>query len=135
VGIICLTRDNLTEPWLLFEAGALSKTKDAYVCTLLLDVAHTDIEQPLAQFQHTTVAKPDLLALLHTLNLVVRNAGGRSLTEIDFEEVFELFWPGLETMLKAIPRSARTPARSTSADGVGTTPRGHMPLSVPSVLP
>ena len=36
---------------------------------------------------------------------------------------------------RAPSRSARTPARRTSADGVGTTPRGHMPLSVPSVLP
>jgi len=36
---------------------------------------------------------------------------------------------------RAPSRSARTPARRTSADGVGTTPRGHMPLWVPSVLP
>ena len=36
---------------------------------------------------------------------------------------------------RAPSRSARTPARRTSDDGVGTTPRGHMPLSVPSVLP
>lgn len=38
VGIICLTRDNLTAPWILFEAGAISKSKDAHVCTFLLDV-------------------------------------------------------------------------------------------------
>jgi len=36
---------------------------------------------------------------------------------------------------RAPSRSGRTPARRTSADGVGTTPRGHMPLSGPSVLP
>jgi len=36
---------------------------------------------------------------------------------------------------RAPSRSAPTLARRTSADGVGTTPRGHMPLSVPSVFP
>ena len=25
VGVVCLTPENLTEPWLLFEAGAISK--------------------------------------------------------------------------------------------------------------
>ena len=24
-GVVCLTKENLTEPWILFEAGALSK--------------------------------------------------------------------------------------------------------------
>jgi len=28
VGVICLTRDNLEKPWILFEAGALSKSFD-----------------------------------------------------------------------------------------------------------
>ncbi len=37
VGIICLTPENLTAEWILFEAGALSKTLDAKtrVCTYL----------------------------------------------------------------------------------------------------
>ena len=53
IGIICLTKDNYNKPWLLFEAGALSNTKDAHVCTFLYDVNDTDIEDPLAQFQFT----------------------------------------------------------------------------------
>jgi hypothetical protein len=38
VGIICLTPENLSAPWLLFESGALSKTLDkgTLVCTYLL---------------------------------------------------------------------------------------------------
>jgi hypothetical protein len=33
VGLICLTPENLSAPWLLFEAGAISKTLDkAFVC-------------------------------------------------------------------------------------------------------
>ena len=48
-GIVCLTRDNLEAPWVLFEAGALSKLKAAHVCTLLLDnLRPGDVEGPLA---------------------------------------------------------------------------------------
>jgi hypothetical protein len=31
--VSCLTPENLNEPWLLFEAGALSKKDGAQVCT------------------------------------------------------------------------------------------------------
>src|SRR5580700_539848 len=42
VGIICLTPENLTAPWVLFEAGALSKKateSGARVCTYLHGVS------------------------------------------------------------------------------------------------
>jgi hypothetical protein len=107
IGIICLTRDNLTEPWLLFESGALSKTKDAYVCTFLLDIPHTEIEQPLAQFQHTTAEQEVVRALAHTLNDVVSANGDRALGEADLEEVFDLFWPNLQKKLSAIPAAGK----------------------------
>ena len=38
VGIVCLTPGNLSEPWILFEAGALSKTTGSSVCTFLFDL-------------------------------------------------------------------------------------------------
>src|ERR1041385_5391648 len=43
VGIICLTRDNMRSPWLLFEAGALAKMLDAKICTFLLDLTAADV--------------------------------------------------------------------------------------------
>src|SRR5262249_46663848 len=51
-GIICLTPSNLRAEWILFEAGALSKTiKDTFVCPFLIDLKPTDLRGPLAQFQ------------------------------------------------------------------------------------
>ncbi len=48
IGIICLTKDNLDKPWILFESGALSKNFDkAHVCTLLFNVDTTDLKGPL----------------------------------------------------------------------------------------
>src|SRR5438270_7602022 len=53
VGIICLNKENLSSEWIIFEAGALSKTTDAHVCTFLMDLKPADIKPPLGQFQHT----------------------------------------------------------------------------------
>jgi hypothetical protein len=38
VGIVCLSPENLAAPWILYEAGALSKTIDekTRLCTYLL---------------------------------------------------------------------------------------------------
>ena len=54
IGLICLTPENLNEPWILFEAGALSKTQDARVCTFLLGgLKKSSLKNPIAMFQAT----------------------------------------------------------------------------------
>jgi hypothetical protein len=51
-GIICLTKENIGSPWVLFEAGSLAKSlQDSTVVPLLLDLDFTEISGPLAQFQ------------------------------------------------------------------------------------
>lgn len=102
VGVFCLTRDNLQAPWILFEAGAISKTKDAYAFTLLLDIAPADVEQPLGQFQHTVATEGDMLRLVRDINFAVERAGEKSLPERDLEEMFKTLWPRLEADLNKI---------------------------------
>jgi hypothetical protein len=102
VGIICVTKENLNENWILFEAGALSKTKDAYVCTFLLDLKSTDIEEPLASFQHTTFEKEDIRKLMDTINETVEKSRERSLREDLLNSTFDKFWSGIEAKLKDI---------------------------------
>lgn len=92
-GIICLTPGNLHEDWILFEAGALSKTlTNTYVCPLLFDLEPSDVKGPLAQFQAVRANKDGLLTLLKTLNSA---SGENSRTESQIQEAFEVWWPKL----------------------------------------
>jgi hypothetical protein len=99
VGIVCLTATNLSAPWILFEAGALSKTKGSYVCTFLLDVTPADVEPPLAQFQHTVFQKEEVFKLMQTINGLVESNRERSLGAENLAKVFEKFWPDLKKEL------------------------------------
>jgi hypothetical protein len=107
VGIICLTADNTNKPWILFEAGALSKTlPDTYVCPLLFDLRPSDIEGPLAQFQATVIDKEDLRHLTNTINQAQGPGGLLTRTDV-LDKTFDLAWPELERELSAIPHVPR----------------------------
>jgi hypothetical protein len=100
-GIICLTPENYQKPWILFEAGALSKSLDsALVCPILLDMDFSALKGPLAQFQALQFKKSDLLKLLKTINGKTEKA----MTERKLEEAFEVWWPKLEAQIKQIPK-------------------------------
>ena len=68
IGIFCVTPENMLSPWLLFEAGALSKVHDARVCPLLIGVPGEEIESPLSQFQATVFNREEMFALATSLN-------------------------------------------------------------------
>lgn len=99
-GIICLTPDNLKSTWIHYEAGALSKTKDASIWTFLLSLKPSDVKQPLGRFQHTLAEKADVLKLLKSINTKLVEVGIDSLKEVLLEEIFEESWPKLESKLQ-----------------------------------
>jgi hypothetical protein len=105
VGLICLTPENLSAPWILFEAGALAKTLDkTFVCPYLLDLQFADIRDPLAQFQATRAEKEDTRKLLHTINRAVSGvANEQALSEMRLNTAFEKWWPDLERTPQCIP--------------------------------
>jgi hypothetical protein len=113
-GIVCLTRDNLNSPWIHFESGALAKTEGTLLCTFLLDLKPTDVKDPLAWFQATTTDEVEVRKLIHDLNNLVGNAGGRKLPQKDIDEVFDTFWPSLRDKLDKIlsMKTKPTPART-----------------------
>lgn len=100
VGLICLTPENLDAPWILFEAGALSKTLDkTYLCPYLFQVEPTDIKGPLIQFQATKANKDDTKKLIHTINQAL---GDIKISKEKLDEAFEVWWPKFEKSLKDI---------------------------------
>lgn len=110
VGIICITSENQSAAWLLFEAGALSKALDSSrVCPLLLDIEPTDLKGPLSQFQSTRTNKSDIRALLTTLNRQLETP----VAEAHLDTLHEALWPKLEAMLKAAAEATSTPKPAT----------------------
>lgn len=106
VGIICLTQENKNRPWILFEAGALAKgLSTSRVCTLLIDLESKDIEDPLAQFNHTLPVKDNMLELVKTLN---NSLGNNSLDFRILEQVFETYWPQFEDEFQRIKEETKS---------------------------
>jgi hypothetical protein len=105
VGIVVLTQENKDRPWILFEAGALAKgLSTTRVCTLLVDLAPKDIDDPLAQFNHTTPDKDGMKNLVLTLNGVL---GEQRLRDRTIAEVFETYWPQFELAFENVRETTK----------------------------
>jgi hypothetical protein len=129
VGIFCMTAENLVAPWLLFEAGAISKSEDAHVCTLLVGLKPSDVAPPLGTFQHTLPEKADIHRLVQTINRRVTEAGEKGLEDRILDRAFEIYWPELEVMLTGIagrvePRAAKRRSSEEILDEVLGAVRG-----------
>ena len=101
IGIICVTAENETAPWILFEAGALSRTV-AHECVIpyLLGITPTEVVGPLVQFQAAVAQRSDTFKVVSTIN---QTLGEMALSESRLERSFNAWWPELEQMLAAIP--------------------------------
>lgn len=115
VGIICVTPENQAEPWLNFEAGAISKKigKDrlSRVAPYLLNMKNEDLRQPLGQFQSKVADRDGTFELVRMVN----GAQEKPLADPVLKATFDLWWPELEGKLKEIAQKAHplTPKRSS----------------------
>lgn len=99
IGIVCLTQENKSSPWILFEAGALAKgLADTRVCTLLVDLTPTDIQPPLSMFNATIPNKEGIWTLVRQVNVGLKE---RALDEETLETAFKTYWPQFESGLQA----------------------------------
>lgn len=104
-GIVCVTPDNHDRPWLMFEAGALSKAVDeARVCPYLFGLSSSQLQGPLVQFQAKAADKDGTRRLVLDINRAIE----RPINENLLLESFDLWWPRLEAVLQQIPVPAST---------------------------
>jgi len=105
IGLLCLTRDNMNNPWILYEAGALSKKMDkSRVCPILFGLEPTDLKGPLTTFQTTKFIKDDFKKLVSTIN---NSSEEPKLQSSNLNKVFEKWWPELEEKIKDILTSQK----------------------------
>lgn len=104
-GIICLAPDNLISPWILFEAGALTKHIDGRVCSLLLaGLTPTDVTGPLSQFQNRIFNQEEFKKLFQDINSKIP----KPLEHGRLNTVFEKWWPDIEAKYKEISTKSTT---------------------------
>jgi serine/threonine protein kinase len=100
VGIVCITPENAREPWLNFEAGALSRAigDDMRVCPYCYDLKRAQLENPLAQFQTIESNREGTFKLVQSINTAINSA----VSDETLRTIFELIWPKIEEDLKSI---------------------------------
>jgi CheY-like chemotaxis protein len=110
VGILCLTRESMMAPWILFEAGALAQSiPNACIYTYLLDMDPVDVQGPLAQFKAVAAEKTPTWELVRAMYSAL---GAPRLPEVTLHTIFDKFWPDLEASLHRIPGDAAVKTRS-----------------------
>ena len=115
VGVICLTPENITAPWILFEAGALSKgLTQSRVCPIAINIEPSDLKPPLSQFNVSRPRKDDMLKLIKTIN---SQNGSTALSDEKVKSAVEKWWDDFERPFDKIIKShsnlAAPPHRTT----------------------
>lgn len=98
-GIICLTKENFRNEWIMFESGALFKGLPSNrLYTILIDLEVDDlVNSPLSAINHTKSTKTQVRKLVHDLN---QQMGDHALDQLTLEKVFETYWKDFEALLK-----------------------------------
>ena len=116
-GIICVTPENENEPWLNFEAGAISKAvkgDERRVVPLLLDFSDpAELTTPIKQFQGVLATQEGFLSLALSVNSSIGDSYRLEATRIT--AACNRLWPELDVKLKALPKKpshVKLPERS-----------------------
>lgn len=117
-GILCLTPENIREPWLLFEAGSLAKrVTGSKVVPYCFGLAAKDIESPLNQFQGVNSDSHGTHKLMKSINV----AKQQPLPPDRLQRSFDRWWPELQRQIKNLSASDDRQALSGQAQALSST--------------
>lgn len=98
-GILALTKHNINAPWVLFEAGALSKTVKSRVIPILCNVDRNALlGSPLSQFQNALPLKQEMFEVIAEIN----SNCARPLPSKKLDDTFNRWWPDFESAFSKI---------------------------------
>lgn len=112
--IVCVTPENIREPWLNYEAGAIAERLNGRTCPYLFEEAKFNdlAPTPLSRLQGRKVNRDDTLSLVQEVasGLPVEYQPKR------LDRVFGAFWQELEEKLKGIPKATEAPEPALKVD-------------------
>ena len=127
VGILCISRENVSSPWVNYEAGALGKMSEtSRVIPFLFEMRPSDVRCPLAELQGAIYERgSDKNAEEFRKLLVSLNAAQtpRCAPETVLNTTFEKMWPDFALVLDALAADAERLAE-------GPTPKAADPSEV-----
>src|SRR5262245_48606297 len=113
MGILCLTPENRSSAWIMFEGGALAReVGEGKVFPVLLGLTANDLEGPLAQFQSTVFSRDEMRRLLDVVN---NQLDKEAVAPRRLDDIFGRYWPDLEQRaagILATREGAEQPMRS-----------------------
>ncbi|PYD62634.1 hypothetical protein CFR72_11435 [Gluconacetobacter entanii] len=103
-GIICITPENISSEWILFESGALSKSmSDGKVIPLLFGLELSDLSGPLSQFQAQKAEEAGIMEIVKSINKVAEKPASDQIVN----QLVPSLWPKFKSKLDEI--SSKTP--------------------------
>ena len=100
VGIFCVTPDNAGADWMLFEAGAISRSiEKGKVIPILFGLDASDLTGPYTQFQAAPYSKDEVFKLLKTVNSTLDS---QALSDEVLRDVYDMWWPKLDEKIQSI---------------------------------
>jgi hypothetical protein len=102
-GIICVTPENIHSEWILFEAGALSKSmQEGKVIPLLFGLELSDLSGPLSQFQAQKLEETGVKEIVKSINKI----SSTKTSDAIVDQIVPALWPRLSEKVSSIPQSA-----------------------------